>query len=300
MMKNKKKIVAMACAALMIPSFWGLNVYAENQKPLLKEAVANSHADEYRELDAYLKQNVNKPVKLTSKVKSSEVMSPEEKQKWHEENAKAAAKKRAARGVTESKNTKIGLNLSPAEPRKNVTIGRQKPTISTYYLDETKKIYGYGKDVLKKLQAGESLENEMFTWEVPIINNLGEKGFIHLEREDETNEIVARSMEYPFDNREMLLSYGEIEGLVSKYTNNAFGIKNICFANFPFSSNGIIIGIITLDSGEMVFATVENVPHYGGMEYNKIYTLDEMTGYIQHYDKAMEEHIKFINKLKKQ
>ena len=47
----------------------------------------------------------------------------------------------------------------------------------------------------------------------------------------------------------------------------------------------------------MVFATVENVTHYGGMEYNKIYTLDEMTGYIQHYDKAMEEHIKFINKL---
>ena len=184
-----------------------------------------------------------------------------------------------------------GSLFTEKELKRIVSSGKETKasrTLSEFNLDDAKKVYLYSDELMGKIQKGTALDDEAFSWQLPIVNALGENGIIYLEKSEATDELITTSIEFPVDNREMFLSNEEIVELVNGSIDNTANIEAIYFVDMPISIMGTVVGIVVLDSGDIMFATVQDMPYYNGMEFRQVYTFDEMMDYLEVFEKKAQ------------
>ena len=84
------------------------------------------------------------------------------------------------------------------------------------------------------------------------------------------------------------MSNEEIVELVNGSIDNTANIEAIYFVDMPISIMGTVVGIVVLDSGDIMFATVQDMPYYNGMEFRQVYTFDEMMDYLEVFEKKAQ------------
>ena len=109
-----------------------------------------------------------------------------------------------------------------------------------------------------------------------------------MERSGENQELVARALTFAADNREMFLSNEETLDLVTGSIDSTVNIEKLYFIDMPISIMGTVVGTVVLDSGDIMFATVQDVPYYNGMEFKQVYSFDEMMDYLETFAKNAE------------
>lgn len=268
------KLLAIGCACLALAMPPRFDAYAGNDG-LEMDAVQIDSQEELEELEAYMRHLLGQKIKLDAnggmpKASESVVMSKAEY--LRDRNGKGSRGARPA-----GKKTK-------ETPKEDAAPSK---TLSGFRLEDAQKVYRYSDGLMGKLREGMPLADEGFTWQIPIVNALGENGTIYLEKSKATGELITASAEFALDGRELFLRSGEIAELASGATGGA-GIRGIYFIDMPIGAMGRVVAAVALDSGGVVFATVQDVPYYNGMEFRQVYTFDELMGYLEVFEKQAE------------
>ena len=276
-MKIKQSIAATICGILVASSFFAFNAYAEGGDKNLTVKSAINDFDELNEVDKCLQEFEGRKIKLTSDKKAEAIIAA--LPALQNEDAKKEARKNKLPVPKDEGTTK------PVQTARRVD---SMPTLAKYDLDEAKKVYNYSETLIEKIQNNTSLNDEFFYWQVPIINSSNENGTVYLERSGENQELVARALTFGADNREMFLSNEETLDLVTGSIDSTVNIEKLYFIDMPISIMGTVVGTVVLDSGDIMFATVQDVPYYNGMEFKQVYSFDEMMDYLETFAKNAE------------
>lgn len=258
--------------------------YAENESQNVNVVDKINHSENLDELDAYMQQMLGQKIKLTSDKRVEKVSKVSETSDYVIMSKAEYLRDQNGEDVE-------GSLLTEKELKRIVSSGKETKasrTLSEFNLDDAKKVYLYSDELMGKIQKGTALDDEAFSWQLPIVNALGENGVIYLEKSEATDELITTSIEFPVDNREMFLSNEEIVELVNGSIDNTANIEAIYFVDMPISIMGTVVGIVVLDSGDIMFATVQDMPYYNGMEFRQVYTFDEMMDYLEVFEKKAQ------------
>jgi len=154
-------------------------------------------------------------------------------------------------------------------------------TLAEFYIDEAKKVYYYNDGLIDKIKNNDDIEREKFSWQILILNTLGENGTIYLEENQFGGELSAKAMEFPLDNRKMILSNEEI---ANDYIDDGSRIEEVYFINYPISRMVTVVATVKLDTEELLFVTIEDVKYYNGMELGQVYTFDDIVDCMNSLD----------------
>lgn len=258
--------------------------YAENESQNVNVVDKINHSENLDELDAYMQQMLGQKIKLTSDKRVEKVSKVSETSDYVIMSKAEYLRDQNGEDVE-------GSLFTEKELKRIVSSGKETKasrTLSEFNLDDAKKVYLYSDELMGKIQKGTALDDEAFSWQLPIVNALGENGIIYLEKSEATDELITTSIEFPVDNREMFLSNEEIVELVNGSIDNTANIEAIYFVDMPISIMGTVVGIVVLDSGDIMFATVQDMPYYNGMEFRQVYTFDEMMDYLEVFEKKAQ------------
>lgn len=172
----------------------------------------------------------------------------------------------------------VEADLESVGREKSTVAHEQEKTMSEYNIDEAKKVYFYSDILMEKINNNESLDEEDYIWQVPIVNALGDNGVAYFEEIDESGYLEPSALEFPIDNRELYLNNDKILQIINDYTDD--NISGIYFANIPVTVNGVVCAIVKLDTDESLFIPIQDVQYYNDMELGEVYTYDEMMDYI--------------------
>lgn len=276
-MKTKQSIASIICGILVASSVFMFNAYAKSDDEGSIVTFAINSIDELNEVDKCLQKFEGGKIKLTSDKKAKAKVAALTTLQNEQDEKEARKRKLSAFSDKET-----------VKPIQKTTQANRMPTMKTYNLDEAKKVYRYSETIIEKIKNNTSLDDEIFSWQIPIVNSLDENGIIHLKKSDIDEELVANSLEFPADNRELFLSNEEIIDLVGKAIDNTASIEAIYFVDMPISIMGRVVAAVTLDSGDIMFATVQDMPYYNGMEFRQVYTFDEMMDYLEVFEKKAQ------------
>ncbi|MEA5083152.1 hypothetical protein SDC9_121070 [bioreactor metagenome] len=70
----------------------------------------------------------------------------------------------------------VEADLESVGREKSTVAHEQEKTMSEYNIDEAKKVYFYSDILMEKINNNESLDEEDYIWQVPIVNALGDNG----------------------------------------------------------------------------------------------------------------------------
>lgn len=276
-MKFKRLVATIGCVCLISSTSLILYAYAENESQNVNVVNKINHSENLDELDAYMQQMLGQKIKLTSDKRVEKVSKPSE-------TSNSVIMSKAEYLRDQNGEDVEGSLFTEKELKRIVSSGKETKasrTLSEFNLDDAKKVYLYSDELMGKIQKGTALDDEAFSWQLPIVNALGENGIIYLEKSEATDELITTSIEFPVDNREMFLSNEEIVELVNGSIDNTANIEAIYFVDMPISIMGTVVGIVVLDSGDIMFATVQDVPYYNGMEFKQVYSFTEMMNYLE-------------------
>lgn len=283
-MKFKRLVATIGCVCLISSTSLILYAYAENESQNVNVVNKINHSENLDELDAYMQQMLGQKIKLTSDKRVEKVSKPSE-------TSNSVIMSKAEYLRDQNGEDVEGSLFTERELKKIVSSDKETKasrTLSEFNLDDAKKVYLYSDELIGKIQKGTALDDEVFSWQLPIVNALGENGIIYLEKSEATDELITTSIEFPVDNREMFLSNEEIVELVNGSIDNTANIEAIYFVDMPISIMGTVVGIVVLDSGDIMFATVQDMPYYNGMEFRQVYTFDEMMDYLEVFEKKAQ------------
>lgn len=276
-MKFRRLVATIGCVCLISSTSLILYAYAENESQNVNVVNKINHSENLGELDAYMQQMLGEKIRLTSDKRVEKVSKPSE-------TSNSVIMSKAEYLRDQNGEDVEGSLFTERELKKIVSSDKETKasrTLSEFNLDDAKKVYLYSDELMGKIQKGTALDDEVFSWQLPIVNALGENGIICLEKSEATDELITTSIEFPVDNREMFLSNAEIVELVNGSIDNAASIDAIYFVDMPISIMGTVVGTVVLDSGDIMFATVQDVPYYNGMEFKQVYSFTEMMNYLE-------------------
>ncbi len=283
-MKFRRLVATIGCVCLISSTSLIFYAYAENESQNVNVVDKINHSENLDELDAYMQQMLGQKIKLTSDKRVEKVSKVSETSDYVIMSKAEYLRDQNGEDVE-------GSLLTEKELKRIVSSGKETKasrTLSEFNLDDAKKVYLYSDELMGKIQKGTALDDEAFSWQLPIVNALGENGVIYLEKSEATDELITTSIEFPVDNREMFLSNEEIVELVNGSIDNTANIEAIYFVDMPISIMGTVVGIVVLDSGDIMFATVQDMPYYNGMEFRQVYTFDEMMDYLEVFEKKAQ------------
>lgn len=283
-MKFRRLVATIGCVCLISSTSLIFYAYAENESQNVNVVDKINHSENLDELDAYMQQMLGQKIKLTSDKRVEKVSKVSETSDYVIMSKAEYLRDQNGEDVE-------GSLLTEKELKRIVSSGKETKasrTLSEFNLDDAKKVYLYSDELMGKIQKGTALDDEAFSWQLPIVNALGENGIIYLEKSEATDELITTSIEFPVDNREMFLSNEEIVELVNGSIDNTANIEAIYFVDMPISIMGTVVGIVVLDSGDIMFATVQDMPYYNGMEFRQVYTFDEMMDYLEVFEKKAQ------------
>lgn len=283
-MKFRRLVATIGCVCLISSTSLIFYAYAENESHHVNVVDKINHSENLDELDAYMQQMLGQKIKLTSDKRVEKVSKVSETSDYVIMSKAEYLRDQNGEDVE-------GSLFTEKELKRIVSSGKETKasrTLSEFNLDDAKKVYLYSDELMGKIQKGTALDDEVFSWQLPIVNALGENGIIYLEKSEATDELITTSIEFPVDNREMFLSNEEIVELVNGSIDNTANIEAIYFVDMPISIMGTVVGIVVLDSGDIMFATVQDMPYYNGMEFRQVYTFDEMMDYLEVFEKKAQ------------
>ena len=258
--------------------------YAEHNSQNVNVVDKINHSENLDQLDPYMQQMLGQKIELTPDKRVEKVSKVSETSDYVIMSKAEYLRDQNGEDVE-------GSLFTEKELKRIVSSGKETKasrTLSEFNLDDAKKVYLYSDELMGKIQKGTALDDEVFSWQLPIVNALGENGIIYLEKSEATDELITTSIEFPVDNREMFLSNEEIVELVNGSIDNTANIEAIYFVDMPISIMGTVVGIVVLDSGDIMFATVQDMPYYNGMEFRQVYTFDEMMDYLEVFEKKAQ------------
>ncbi len=269
-MKVKKSIAIVMCCILSASSTFVFNAYAESDNKNLTILSIVNDSDELSKIEKYLEHFKGKNVKLTPDRSFRKSSSDSRINLFEEEEAR------------KNKMSPL-MDMDSIESVFTTNQPNAVPTLSMFNVNEAKKVYIYNETLLEKIQNGDSLEDEDFLWQIPIVNTLDENGVIYLAESKMDGEIITKAIEFPSDNRKMFLSNEEMISLINDYNEENVNIKNVYFADLPISIMGTVVAVVELDTNEILFITIQDVNYYNGMGYKQVYSFDEMMQYLNSF-----------------
>lgn len=292
-MKMNKMITIISSIVIVSSSLMAYNTYAKNDNKLAVALSTMNEDNSLSEIESCLEEFKGDKIQLNPGSSSSsmtklnslemEELNSIEIPEIDLEDEAEARKKKGLRfdKVDEAEDAKKMVTLADTPSA--------LPTLSKYDMDEVKKVFRYNDKLMEKIKEGSSLSDEAFYWQIPIINTIGENGTVYLENSQRGNGLDIKAIEFPIDNRMMFLNNDEIIELVENTFENDDVVKNVYFLDLPISSTGTVVAAIEMESGDTVFATVQDVEYSNGMEFKKVYSYDTMLNFINDFNDKLSE-----------